>query len=147
MGRLGEHINKPVQREAADQQMFSAKVVNNASSRDDDVFVTVQDFDDGRHKFGPVVWDPVVTPDGIFFPKKDAEALVSKPDSTLQMWMPLWEELGEPDEAVGVGESIGVTVHADDPEKARPSDASHRVWIGTVKPLNAIEYDQWIKPE
>lgn len=102
MPRPGDFIRKrgnaPPESMATEQQMFAATIANSANDENDDVFVLIQDFDEGTHKFGPVVWAPIAGKKGLFLPKKGAEALVSKPDRTLQIWMPLWKHGKEPDE-------------------------------------------------
>lgn len=44
-------------------------------------------------------------------------------------------------------QGIGMIVHGEDGEMQRGSDFAHYIWVGVTEPLNAIEFDQWIKPE
>lgn len=42
---------------------------------------------------------------------------------------------------------IGVILHGENGAEARGTDFAHYIWVGTAEPVNAVEFDQWIKPE
>lgn len=42
---------------------------------------------------------------------------------------------------------IGVILHGENGLEVRGADFAHYIWVGTAEPINAVEYDQWIKPE
>lgn len=44
---------------------------------------------------------------------------------------------------LGGGGNVRVIVHGADAEYERPENVEYVIWIGTVEPENAIEYDSW----
>jgi len=151
MPRISDRRNSGASAPPAEPQMYAAVIDNDAKSPDDEVWVTVPDFDDGVHRFGPVVWEPVVNDKGIFYPKRNKACLISKPDPTLKIWMPQFEEDEEPDVEAGNSklleeEGIGaIIVEGDDDETPRPDGFAHRWWFANKSPKNAIINDVWTK--
>jgi hypothetical protein len=151
MPKPSEQISNTVGSSSGEQQMYSAVVSNDALSPSDEVWVTVPDFDEGVHKFGPVVWKPVVNDKGIFYPKKDAACLISKPDPTLKIWMPEFEEAEEPDVVQASGlldtEGLGVIIVEDneEDETPRPKGFAHRWWFAHKAPKEAVLNDIWTR--
>lgn len=76
--------------EAPERQLFEARIVNTPAANGDEVFVTIDSFDEGKHKFGPVVWDPIELKGEEIMPQKGAIALVAKPSITGSVWLLAW---------------------------------------------------------
>jgi hypothetical protein len=93
MARLGDVIGKPRDPEEGagpEQQLFEAIVVNTPSGPGDQVFVKIPSFDDGKHKFGPVVWDPIELGGKELMPEANDICLVAKPSITGSVWLLAW---------------------------------------------------------
>jgi hypothetical protein len=76
--------------EALEQQLFEGRIANTPAVAGDEVFVTIPAFDEGKHKFGPVVWDPKEIGGVELMPQKDDICLVAKPATTGSVWLLAW---------------------------------------------------------
>lgn len=94
MPRPGDHVGRPsVAQDANDQQLFNARILNTPATKADDVFVEIQEFDGGQHRF-PVIWRPVIfiaaeKPKELL-PSKGDFCLVAKPSTTGHVWLIDW---------------------------------------------------------
>jgi hypothetical protein len=98
--------------------------------------VTVPEFS-GEHVYQVAYWQPR----GDLLPAPGDKVLVVK-DEKGEAWVVGWWPAAGP-----AAEGVGMIVHGDDADAPRLPGFAHRIWVGTVIPLNAIEFDQWIKPE
>lgn len=90
--KLRDFIQAPPDPEEGtqEQQLFEAVVHNTAKKASDEVFVTIPEFDEGQHKFGPVIWRPVELGGKEIFPTEGDLCLVAKPTLTGQVWLIDW---------------------------------------------------------
>lgn len=91
MSRLGEQIGRPSDpEEPAEQQMWEGEIANTPADEEDDVFVTIEEFDEGKHKFGPVRWRPLELGGKELMPQKGNVCLVAKPTIAGSVWLLAW---------------------------------------------------------
>lgn len=137
-----------------DPQVWDAYIATDATTEEDDVFVTIPAFDDDQGwRHGPCAWSGVVNEHGLFFPKRGDKCTVAI-SATNEVSIITFTPTGIiPDKSIGGDSSIleeeglGVVVHGEDENAVRPSGFKYRRWIGKKIPLNAVEFDEWIKPE
>lgn len=79
-----------IQEAVAEQQLYEAVIVNTPAKAGDELFVTIEAFDEGKHKFGPVVWNPIVLAGKEVLPEAGDLALVAKPSITGNVWLLAW---------------------------------------------------------
>jgi hypothetical protein len=89
----------------AEDHLFEVEVTATPAKPDDDVFVTIQEIDGGKHKHGPVVWAPRVKEDGVYYVKKGTEGLLVRVTETGELWLVEWSLLPgqEPDAKFSTG--------------------------------------------
>lgn len=127
-------------------ELHEATILDDATAIGQEVRCVVPDLD-LKLATDPMPWAPYTTATGVFYPKHGDRALLAyQVDGTplIVWWKP---NATEPDSVIGdVTHGIGMLIHGEDGTHARPSTFGHWVWVGTAKPDNAAEYDQWIKP-
>lgn len=92
MGRLSDHTTRPRDPEEGrqEEQLFEARIDNTPKNAADDVYVTIQSFDEGKHRFGPVIWRPVEVKGVEVLPEKGAFCLIAKPSIPGHVWLIAW---------------------------------------------------------
>jgi len=72
-----------------EEALLAAVVVDDAAAPDDEVRCIVPS--ESQLAFDPMSWDPVVRPEGFFYPKRDDEAVIGIPangDPEILRWRP-----------------------------------------------------------
>lgn len=91
MPRLGDHVQRRSEpQDANEQQLYEGRIANTPSGPGDEVFVTIRDFDEEKHKHGPVVWRALEFKGEEVLPSKGDFCLVAKPSTTGSVWLLAW---------------------------------------------------------
>lgn len=92
--------------DTAENQVWNATVATDTTGPDDELFVLIEDFDDPNGpswKHGPCSWEPRISEEGIFYPKRDDLCVIVTPPDN-QPAVVTWKlQATEPDEII-VGE-------------------------------------------
>jgi hypothetical protein len=91
MPRPGEVFGKPPDpEEPAEQQLWEGEIQNTPANAKDEVFVTIEEFDEGKHRFGPVLWRPLELEGKEVLPEKGNRCLLAKPTTAGSVWLLGW---------------------------------------------------------
>lgn len=91
MPRPGDHIQQRKETvDANEQQLFEGRIANTPSGPGDDVFVLIQEFDEEKHRHGPVRWRALEFNGEHVLPEKGDSCLVAKPSTTGSVWLLAW---------------------------------------------------------
>jgi hypothetical protein len=89
--RPSDFIQSPTDPEAPqEQQLFEGRVLTTPKVAGDSVYVELPGFDEGKHRFGPVVWDVKEIGGKELMPAKGDICLVAKVNNNSDVWLLAW---------------------------------------------------------